>query len=93
MIDVAIPTNRNVVQMEAEKKLNYKGLCLEIHVQRMWNLTYEIIPVINGETGILTKVLRKNLEAIPRKHSIDYIIIIIIIIITRKAFGYQYYWL
>jgi hypothetical protein len=29
------------------------------------------IPVTNGATGILTKSLRKHLEAMPRKHSID----------------------
>ena len=36
LIDVAIPADRNVVQKEAEKKLKYKILCIEI--QRMWNL-------------------------------------------------------
>jgi len=30
-----------------------------------------IIPVIIGATGIVTKSLRKNLETIPGKHSID----------------------
>ena len=30
LIDVAIPTDRNVVQKEVEKKLNYKSLCIEI---------------------------------------------------------------
>jgi hypothetical protein len=30
-----------------------------------------IIPVIIGATGIVTKSLRENLEAIPGKHSID----------------------
>ena len=28
--DVAVPTDRNVVQKEAEKKLKYKSLCFEI---------------------------------------------------------------
>jgi hypothetical protein len=36
LIDVAIPADRNVVQKEAEKKLKYNILCLEI--QRMWSL-------------------------------------------------------
>jgi hypothetical protein len=36
LIDVAIPADRNVVQNEAEKKLKYRSLCIEI--QRMWNL-------------------------------------------------------
>jgi hypothetical protein len=30
-----------------------------------------IIPVVNGATRIVTKGLKKNLEAIPGKHSID----------------------
>jgi hypothetical protein len=66
---VAIPADRNVVQNEAEKKLKYKSLCIEI--QRMWKLKCTIIPVIIGATGIVTRSLRKNLEAIPGKHSTD----------------------
>jgi hypothetical protein len=69
LIDVAIPADRNVVQKEAEKKLKYKSLCIEI--QRMWNLKCTIIPVIIGATGIVTRTLRKNLEAVPGKHSIN----------------------
>jgi hypothetical protein len=37
----------------------------------MWNLKCTIIPVINGATGIVTRSLRKNLEALPGKYSID----------------------
>jgi hypothetical protein len=37
----------------------------------MWSLKRTIIPVIIGATGIVTKSIRKNLEAIPGKHSID----------------------
>jgi len=68
LIDVAIPVDRNAVQKEAEKKLKYKSLCIEI--QRMWKLKCTIIPVITGATGIVTRSLRKNLEAVPGKHSI-----------------------
>jgi len=69
LIDVAIPADRNVVQEEAEKKLKYKSLCIEI--QRMWNRKCTIVPVIIGATGIVTRSLKKNLETIPGKHSID----------------------
>ena len=69
LMDVAIPADRNVVQKEAEKKLEYKSLCIE--VKQMWNLKCTIIPVIIGATGIVTRSLRKNLEAVPGKHSID----------------------
>jgi len=68
-MDVVIPTDRNAVQKEVEKKLKYKSLCTEI--QRMWNLKCMIIPVISGANGIVTRSLRKNLETVPGKHSID----------------------
>jgi hypothetical protein len=66
---VAIPSDRNVVQKEAEKKLKYKSLCIEI--QRMLNLKCTIIPVIIRTSGIVARSLKKNLEAVPGKHSID----------------------
>jgi len=57
------------VQKEAEKKLKYKSLCTEI--QQMWNLKCTIVPVIIEATGIVTRSLKKNLETVPGKHSID----------------------
>ena len=69
LIDVAVPTDRNGVQKEAENNLKYKSLCIKIH--RLWNLKCTIIPLKIGATGIVTRSLRKNLEAIPGKHSID----------------------
>ena len=69
LIVVAIPADRNVVQKDAEKKLKYKSLCIEI--QQMWSLKYMIIPVIIGANGIVIRSVRKNLEAVLGKHSID----------------------
>jgi len=66
---VAIPAGRNVVQKEAKKKLKYKSLYIEI--QRMWNLSCTIVPVIIGATGIVTRSLKKHLEAVQGIHSID----------------------
>jgi len=37
----------------------------------MWHLTCTIIPVIIGATEVVTRSLRKDLEAVPGKHSID----------------------
>jgi hypothetical protein len=69
LIDMAIPADRNAMQKEAEKKLKYTSLCIEM--QQMWNMKCMIIPVVIGATKIITKGLKKNLEAIPGKHSID----------------------
>jgi hypothetical protein len=62
LIDVAIPSDRNVIQKDSEKKLKYKNSSMEI--QRMWNMKYFVIPVIIGATGIVTRGLRKYLETI-----------------------------
>ena len=62
-------TDRCGRSKEAEKKLLYKSVCIEI--KRMWNLKCKVIPVMTGATGILTKDFGKNLEAIPGNHTID----------------------
>ena len=49
--------------------IKYKSLCIEI--QRIWNMKCMFVPVVIAATGIVTKVIEKNLEAIPGKHSID----------------------
>jgi hypothetical protein len=69
LIGVAIPSDNNVMQKEAEKKLKYKNLSIEI--QRMWNMKCFVIPVIIEATGIVSKSLQKYLETIPGQHSID----------------------
>jgi hypothetical protein len=37
----------------------------------VWNVKSVIIPVISGATGVVTKSLKKSIEAIPGKHSAD----------------------
>jgi hypothetical protein len=64
-----VPSDGNVTHKEAEKKLKYKSLCTEI--QRMWNMKCSVIPVVTEATGTVTTGLRKYLEEIPGKHSID----------------------
>jgi len=53
------------------QKCCVKGSGKEVKIQRMWNLKCTILPVITGATGIVTRTLWKNLEAVPGKHSID----------------------
>jgi len=68
--NVSVDTlHRGDTEDDDDDKLKYKSLCIEI--QRTWNLKCTIIPVIIGATGILTRSLGKNLEAVPGKHSID----------------------
>ena len=65
LIDVA---DRTVIKKEAEKILKCKDLIIEI--QRMWNVTAKVIPVITGATGTISKSLRQYLSNIPGKQEI-----------------------
>jgi hypothetical protein len=55
-MDLAIPSDRNVIQKESENKLKYKNLSIKI--QRMWNMKCFVVPVIIGATGIVTRRLK-----------------------------------
>jgi hypothetical protein len=66
---VVVVVNNNNNYNNADKELKYQSLCTEI--QRMWNLKCRIIPIVIEATGIVMRSLRKNLEAVPGKHSID----------------------
>jgi hypothetical protein len=68
LIDVAIPADRNVIKKEAEKILKYKGLITEI--QRMWNVKTQVMPVIVGATGTISKCFIKCLSSIPGKREV-----------------------
>jgi hypothetical protein len=48
--------------------LKYKDLTIEI--QRMWNLKTNVIPVIIGATGTISKAFRKYLSNVPGNHEV-----------------------
>ena len=66
---MAKPADRNVTQKEAEKKLKYKSLCVEI--QQMWNMKHMIMQVITVATRTVIKGL-KNIWK-PCQENIQYI--------------------
>jgi 3-deoxy-D-manno-octulosonic acid (KDO) 8-phosphate synthase len=53
-----MPSDRNVIQKESEKKFKYKNLSIEI--QGMWNMKCFVIPVIIRATGIVTRGLKNT---------------------------------
>jgi hypothetical protein len=66
LTDAVVSSDRNVIQEEAENKLKYNNLPIEI--QSMWNRKCFVIPRITGVTGVLTKGLTKYLEEILGKN-------------------------
>jgi hypothetical protein len=68
LIDIAIPGDRNVIKKEAQKILKYEDFTIEI--QRMWNVKAQVIPVIIGANGIISKSFRKYVNNIPGNHDV-----------------------
>lgn len=67
LIDVSVPTDRNVINKEGQKILKYKDLLIE--TQRMWNSRVKIVPVVIGATGSVSKNFQKYLSQVPGKHN------------------------
>jgi len=68
LIDVTNSEDRNVIKEEDEKVLKYKDLTIEI--QRMWNVKTNMIPVIIGANGTISKSFRKYVSNTPGNHEI-----------------------
>jgi hypothetical protein len=69
LTDVAISESRNFIKKDAEKIFKDKHVTTEL--QRMWNVKKEVIPVIIGATGTISKSFRKYLSNVPGKHEIN----------------------
>ena len=63
IIDISCPVDTNVSKKEAEKIAKYGALRVE--AERMWGGRAEIIPVVVGGLGAVSKNLRENLARIP----------------------------
>jgi hypothetical protein len=68
LIEVAIPGDRNLIKKEIEKILKYKDL--KIRIQHMWNVKANVIVILTGATGTISKSLKQYLSNIPGKHEI-----------------------
>lgn len=68
IIDVAVPSDYNITEKEAEKRLKYKDL--QIEIERMWNMKTKIIPIIIGATGLVSNNTPQQLKEIPGNHNL-----------------------
>ncbi|KAI5700120.1 hypothetical protein M8J75_014551 [Diaphorina citri] len=68
LIDIAVPSDYNITQKEAEKRLKYKDL--QIEVQRLWKMKTSVIPVVIGCTGLISNYTCETIKEVPGKHNI-----------------------
>ena len=60
MIEIACPCDRNVNDKETEKVEKYQDLKIEL--QRLWNTSVEIVPIVVGVLGAISSNLQKYLQ-------------------------------
>ena len=65
LIDMTIPSDRNVSIKEVEKFSKYKDL--EIEIGKMWKMKVTTIPVVIGALGAIKKGMKSNIDKIPGK--------------------------
>ena len=60
LIDMTVPSDRNIALKEVEKKSKYKDL--ELEIQRMWQMKTIVIPVVVDALGTVNKGMVENIE-------------------------------
>ena len=63
LIDMSVPSDRNIAVKEFDKLSKYKDL--EIEIQKMWHLKTTIVPVIVGALGVVKKSMQEHIDKIP----------------------------
>eukprot|EP00795_Rhopilema_esculentum_P008488 gene8488-14486_t len=68
LIDMSIPTDRNISSKEFDKLSKYKDL--EIEIQKMWKVKATTVPVIVGALGMIKKGTENHISKIPGEPSL-----------------------
>ena len=63
LIDMTVPSDRNVSLKVYEKVSKYKDL--EIEIQKMWYLKTTVIPVVIGALGMIKRKSEDRIKQIP----------------------------
>ena len=68
LIDMTIPSDRNIALKETEKKSKYKDL--ELEIQRMWHMKTEAVPVVVGALGTIKKGMIENIKKVSERATV-----------------------
>ena len=63
LVDMAIPTDRNISIKEFDKLSKYKDL--QIEIERMWHLKTTVIPIVVGALGMVKRGIQNHLKSLP----------------------------
>ena len=72
LIDMTVPSDRNIALKEIEKKSKYKDL--ELEIQRMWHMKTVVIPVVVGALGTVKKGMVENIKKVSERATVTEIL-------------------
>ena len=65
LVDMTVPSDRNIALKETEKKCKYKDL--ELEIQRMWHMKTVVIPVVVSALGTVKKGMVENIKKVSER--------------------------
>ena len=65
LIDMTVPSDRNIALKKNEKKSKYKDL--ELEIQRIWHMKTVVIPVVVGALGTVKKGMVENITKVSER--------------------------
>ena len=65
LIEMTVPSDRNIALKVIEKKSMYKDL--ELEIQRMWHMKTAVILVVVGALGTVKKGMVKNIKKVSER--------------------------
>ena len=65
LIDMTVPSDRNIELKEIEKKSKHKDL--ELEIQRIWHMKTVVIPVVVGALGTVKKGMVENTKEVSER--------------------------
>ena len=68
LIDMSVPSDRNIALKEIETKSKYKDL--ELEIQRMWHMKTIVIPVAIGALGTVKKRMVENIKKVSERATV-----------------------
>ena len=71
LIDMSVPTDKNISVKVFDKLSKYKDL--EIEIQKMWNLKTITVPVVIGALGMIRKGTQDFIDKVPGEHNLQQI--------------------
>ena len=68
LIDMTVPSDKNIALKEIEKKSKYRDL--ELQIQRMWHMKTIVIPAVVAALGTVKKAMIENIKKVSERATV-----------------------